>query len=66
MSFGTLVDHPTPWPFTQSPRSGNLGVNTPLYSVALQWLKEDREKRRQMEKQGKKRRGARKDTVSFL
>lgn len=63
MSFGALVSPPTSWPFKNLTPSGNLGLNPPLYSVALQWLKEDREKRQEMERQGRKTRGARIDTV---
>ncbi|PBK69611.1 P-loop containing nucleoside triphosphate hydrolase protein [Armillaria solidipes] len=54
MRFGSFTTPPTPWPFTERPTST-------LYSVALQWLKEDREYRRELEKNGLKLRGARKD-----
>ncbi|PBL02546.1 P-loop containing nucleoside triphosphate hydrolase protein [Armillaria gallica] len=54
MRFGSFTTPPTPWPFTDRPTST-------LYSVALQWLKEDREYRRELEKNGLKLRGARKD-----
>ncbi|KAK0242771.1 P-loop containing nucleoside triphosphate hydrolase protein [Armillaria nabsnona] len=54
MRFGSFTTPPTPWPFTDQPTST-------LYSVALQWLKEDREYRRELEKNGLKLRGARKD-----
>ena len=63
MSFGTLVTPPRAWPFTAPSVSSDLIPSQPLYSVALQWLKEDREKRRELERQGKKTRGARRDTV---
>ncbi|KAK0206550.1 P-loop containing nucleoside triphosphate hydrolase protein [Desarmillaria ectypa] len=54
MRFGSFVTPPTLWPFVDQP--------TPtLYSVALQWLKQDREYRRELEKNGLKLRGARKD-----
>lgn len=39
--------------------------STTLYNVALQWLKEDRENRRELEKNGRKTRGARRDQVRF-
>lgn len=54
MRFGSFTTPPTPWPFTDQSTST-------LYSVALQWLKEDREYRRELEKNGLKLRGARKD-----
>ncbi|KAK0190948.1 P-loop containing nucleoside triphosphate hydrolase protein [Armillaria mellea] len=54
MRFGSFTTPPTPWPFTDQPTST-------LYSVALQWLKEDREYRRELEKNGLKLRGARKN-----
>ncbi|KAK0230779.1 P-loop containing nucleoside triphosphate hydrolase protein [Armillaria fumosa] len=54
MRFGSFTTPPTPWPLTGQPTST-------LYSVALQWLKEDREYRRELEKNGLKLRGARKD-----
>ncbi|KAJ7129712.1 P-loop containing nucleoside triphosphate hydrolase protein [Mycena epipterygia] len=61
MSFGRLVIPPSPWPLTaDSALSAQFGSST-LYSVALQWLKEDREHRRELEKQGRKVRGARRD-----
>ncbi|KAI0711058.1 P-loop containing nucleoside triphosphate hydrolase protein [Cerioporus squamosus] len=66
MHLGTFLMEPTSWPFT----SGTLGATSvdleprpTLYSLALQWLKEDRERRRELEAQGRKRRGARNDTV---
>ncbi|KAJ7276378.1 P-loop containing nucleoside triphosphate hydrolase protein [Mycena haematopus] len=61
MSFGRLVTPPTAWPIpAESPLSTQFGSST-LYAVALQWLKEDREYRRELEKQGRKVRGARRD-----
>ncbi|KAI0650836.1 P-loop containing nucleoside triphosphate hydrolase protein [Trametes meyenii] len=67
MHLGTFLMEPTPWPFTGPTAAGvasvNLGPNPALYSVALQWLKEDRERRRALEGEGRKRRGARKDDV---
>ena len=58
---------PTAWPFTSATAgvtSGDVGANPTLYSVALQWLKEDRERRRALEGEGRKRRGARTEEVS--
>ena len=43
----------------------DLGPKPTLYAVALQWLKEDRDRRRSLEAQGRKRRGARIETVSI-
>ncbi|KAJ7890820.1 P-loop containing nucleoside triphosphate hydrolase protein [Mycena leptocephala] len=61
MSFGRLVIPPSPWPIpSDSPLSAQFGSAT-LYAVALQWLKEDRDYRRELEKQGRKLRGARRD-----
>ncbi|KAJ7781257.1 P-loop containing nucleoside triphosphate hydrolase protein [Mycena metata] len=61
MSFGRLVTAPSPWPLTpESPLSTQYGSST-LYQIALQWLREDREYRRDLEKQGRKLRGARRD-----
>jgi hypothetical protein len=55
MRFGSFVTEPTLWPsgFT----NGNQTLT--LYNTALQWLKEDRDYRRELEKQGRKSRGAR-------
>ncbi|KAF7301636.1 hypothetical protein MIND_00729100 [Mycena indigotica] len=58
MSFGRLPTPPQPWP------SSDLALkfgSTALYQVALQWLKEDRAHRRELEKNGLKLRGARRD-----
>lgn len=63
MRLGSFVTLPTSWPFEGAPV---VGPNTQLYNVALQWLKEDRDFRRELEKQGRKVRGARKDDVCFF
>lgn len=60
MRLGSFVTLPTSWPFAGVE---TVGVNTQLYTVALQWLKEDRAFRKELEKKGRKSRGARKDTV---
>ncbi|KAJ7047390.1 P-loop containing nucleoside triphosphate hydrolase protein [Mycena alexandri] len=61
MSLGSLKTAPSPWPLTpDSPLSIQFGSST-LYQVALQWLREDREYRRDLEKQGRKLRGARRE-----
>ena len=66
MHLGTFLMEPTPWPFTSGAvgaTSVDLGPNPTLYTVALQWLREDRDRRRALEAQGRKPRGARVDTV---
>lgn len=55
MRFGSFVIDPTPWP---SPST--LG----LYHMALQWLREDRKYRFELERKGRKIRGARRNEVS--
>ncbi|KAJ6599089.1 P-loop containing nucleoside triphosphate hydrolase protein [Mycena vulgaris] len=61
MAFGRLVTAPTQWPLVPgSALSAQFGSAT-LYNVALQWLKEDREFRRELEKKGRKMRGPLKD-----
>ncbi|KAF9058176.1 ABC transporter [Panaeolus papilionaceus] len=57
MHLGTFVLPPSPWPFVDPKTS----LPVTLYNTALQWLKEDREKRRELEKAGRKQRGARRD-----
>ncbi|KAG2128306.1 P-loop containing nucleoside triphosphate hydrolase protein [Suillus bovinus] len=61
MRFGSFDTEPTAWPsgFTNGP----LSQSPTLYNTALQWLREDREYRRELEKQGRKGRGARDGTV---
>ncbi|KAK7696159.1 hypothetical protein QCA50_000810 [Cerrena zonata] len=54
MRLGSFVTLPTAWPF---PNVTAEGLNTRLYSVALQWLKEDRTYRAELEKTGRKKRG---------
>ncbi|KAJ7095358.1 P-loop containing nucleoside triphosphate hydrolase protein [Mycena belliarum] len=61
MAFGRLVTPPTQWPPAAGPElNAEFGSST-LYSVALQWLKEDREHRRELEKNGRRERGARRN-----
>ncbi len=65
MHLGSMVTPPSPWPIVpESPLSAQFTPSTPLYSVALQWLREDRDKRRELERHGLKTRGARKNQVS--
>ncbi|EIN10756.1 P-loop containing nucleoside triphosphate hydrolase protein [Punctularia strigosozonata HHB-11173 SS5] len=62
MRFGTMVTEPTPWPLPSDPSSGTSpSKGSSLYALALQWLSEDREYRRALEKQGRKTRGAKAD-----
>ncbi|KAJ7498949.1 P-loop containing nucleoside triphosphate hydrolase protein [Mycena latifolia] len=61
MSFGRLVTPPSPWPLVPGSALGAQFGSSTLYNVALQWLKEDREYRRELEKKGRKVRGARRD-----
>lgn len=68
MHLGTFLMEPTAWPFTSGTIGGtsvDLGPTPTLYKVALQWLREDRDRRRALEVQGRKRRGARIETVSI-
>lgn len=67
MRFGVLVTEPTPWPFSLSSSSTPTGTSSSsLYHVALQWLTEDRDFRKQLEKQGRKTRGPRRDEVCIF
>ncbi|EPQ59217.1 P-loop containing nucleoside triphosphate hydrolase protein [Gloeophyllum trabeum ATCC 11539] len=66
MRFGKMVTPPTSWPPSASDAhavdiTSKLGPNPLLYHTALQWLKEDREHRRELEAQGRKTRGARRN-----
>ena len=67
MHLGTFLSQPTPWPITPDVAtkvvSVDLGPRPTLYALALQWLREDRERRRELEKQGRKKRGAKSDQV---
>ncbi|KAF7789445.1 hypothetical protein EIP86_000390 [Pleurotus ostreatoroseus] len=58
MCLGSFVTLPTPWPSKELIAGG---PNTQLYSIALQWLREDRAHRQELEKNGRKVRGARRD-----
>jgi hypothetical protein len=53
MRFGSFVIPPTPWPIA-SPLANALSEagHSLLYTLALHWLKEDRDHRRELEKQG--------------
>ncbi|TDL29197.1 P-loop containing nucleoside triphosphate hydrolase protein [Rickenella mellea] len=56
MRFGSMVGDPVEW---KSDPTAPLSAS--LYTLALQWLAEDREFRRELEKKGRKTRGARAD-----
>jgi CCR4-NOT complex subunit CAF16 len=57
MRLGSFVMDPTPWP----PSPG--APDRTLFRTALLWLREDREHRRELEKSGRKTRGARHNQV---
>lgn len=63
MRLGRFVTLPSPWDSLKDVASGN---KSRLYSVALQWLKEDRDHRRELEKSGRKRRGAQNQEVLYF
>jgi CCR4-NOT complex subunit CAF16 len=67
MRFGSFVTLPTFRISTglDQPRNSTSAA-TPLYTIALQWLREDREFRRELEKQGQKMRGARRNEASIF
>lgn len=62
MRLGSFLTEPTPWPLDSSKAT----INSALYHTALQWLKEDRDHRRELEKQGRKSRGARQNVCSYF
>ena len=59
MRLGSFVTPRTAWPM----EAIHTGVNTQLYTLALNWLREDRAYRQNLERDGRKLRGARKDDV---
>lgn len=61
MRLGSFVTEPTPWPFGEEKATEHSSA---LYGVALRWLRDDREHRRELEKNGRKLRGARPNEVS--
>lgn len=69
MRFGAFVGDPIPWspPSSSLPSSHAHALSqlpgSSLHGLALAWLTEDREYRRELEKQGRKARGARTDVV---
>jgi CCR4-NOT complex subunit CAF16 len=67
MRFGSFVTPSSAWPIIPtSPLAMQFPPSTTLYNVALQWLKEDRDHRRELENRGRKRRGARRDEVCLI
>jgi len=66
MRHGQFVEEPIPWNPTNGLSLTPSGSSS-LYTMALQWLKEDRDIRRELEKAGQKvTRGARRDQVMLL
>lgn len=69
MRFGEIVNSPVLWTpngaIQSSPsETGSVSaLGSSLHALALQWLKEDREYRRELERNGRKTRGARRDEV---
>ncbi|KZT70313.1 P-loop containing nucleoside triphosphate hydrolase protein [Daedalea quercina L-15889] len=67
MHLGTFLSQPTPWPIAPGVAatvvSLDQGPRPTLYALALQWLRDDRERRRELEQQGRKKRGAKSDQV---
>lgn len=61
MRLGTFVTPPVAWP--PSNETKDISAGTSMYSIALQWLAEDRGVRRELEITGRKKRGARRDAV---
>ena len=69
MRLGTFVKKPRPWSRVLAGQSlDNIagGLDRTLFEIALEWLREDREHRRELEKAGRKTRGARRDQVRTL
>lgn len=62
MRLGSFLTEPIPWPLDYS----KAPVHSSLYHTALQWLGEDRDHRRELEKQGRKSRGARQNVRGNL
>jgi hypothetical protein len=61
MRLGAFVTQPLAWP----PAREDGKPATTLYHTALQWLSDDRDHRRGLENEGRKKRGARRDNVSL-
>ena len=63
MRLGSFVMDPTPWPPSPVDNAGVQTADGALFRTALQWLREDRQHRRELEKGGRKTRGAKRDQV---
>lgn len=66
MRLGSFVINATPWPLPPIDPLLDNNARAPdptLFQIALQWLREDRVHRRELEKTGRKTRGARRDQV---
>ncbi|KAG6884710.1 hypothetical protein C0993_008778 [Termitomyces sp. T159_Od127] len=64
MRLGSVIQPPAAWPISSaSSLTSQFDSSTPLYTVALQWLKEDRDNRQELERNGRKKRGARRDEI---
>jgi len=64
MRLGSFVADPIPWPL--SPVDSTEAPDRTLFRTALQWLREDREHRRELETTvGRKTRGSRRGQVRF-
>jgi hypothetical protein len=69
MRLGTFAKKPIPWSDALAEQSLDNVTGSrdrTLFKVALQWLREDREHRRELEKAGRKTRGARRGQVRTL
>ena len=70
MRLGSFVMDPTPWPLPPiDPLLDNnerVPADSTLFQIALQWLREDRVHRKDLEKAGRKTRGARRGQVRKL
>ena len=62
MRLGSFVMNATLWPLPP-PNDPDKVWNSTLFQIALQWLREDRLYRRELEKAGRKTRGARSGQV---
>ncbi|KAG6850045.1 hypothetical protein H0H93_002054 [Arthromyces matolae] len=64
MRLGSVIEAPVNWPIlSTSSLASQFDSSTTLYALALQWLKEDRDHRRDLERLGRKTRGARRDQI---
>jgi hypothetical protein len=65
MRLGTFVKKPRPWFHALAEESSDniAGLDQTLFTIALQWLREDREHRGELEKAGRRTRGARRGQV---